>query len=78
MPRFDVEVVRVNGALTLPIDARTAAEAERLAMQEARDGVKMQPGGPRLFFGEAGPPLEIWMRARATRTRKTKHDLNPL
>jgi hypothetical protein len=72
MPRFDVEVVRVNGVLTLPIEAKTAAEAERQAIREAREGTKLQPGGPRLFFHEAGAPIEIWLRARAKRTRQEK------
>jgi len=38
--------------LEIPVEAATAAEARRTAVREVADGVKAQPGGPTLFFGE--------------------------
>jgi hypothetical protein len=51
---YTVLVYRVNGVLAVPIPAGTPPdEGRRLAVTEVLDAVRMQPGGPRLFFVEA-------------------------
>jgi hypothetical protein len=42
----------VNGLLEIPVEAATKAEARRKACEDVANGVKAQPGGPTLFFGE--------------------------
>jgi hypothetical protein len=42
----------VGGVLEIPVEAATAAEARRIVCKEVAAGVRQQPGGPTLFFGE--------------------------
>lgn len=49
---FTIRAYRVNGVLEIPVEAHTPAEARREAARIVQGGVKMQPGGPTLCFGE--------------------------
>lgn len=50
---FTIRVYRVNGVLEIPgVMATTLAEARKKACAEAAAGLRQQPGGPTVYFGE--------------------------